>query len=339
MIIGFLIVLVASFFLGTFGLGMKYNKPLSWEAFWGVHALVGMILIPTTIVLLFIPEISQSLANAPTESILTAALYGFIWAIGGMLFGMSVQYVGVSLTYGVVMGLCGALGGVIPLFQIEDFASKPSFPIIMIGVAIMLIGVAIVAFAGIKREKMVAASGDNIEGVKSGKDFKKGIVIVIVSGVFSACINIGFANALPVIQSAEALGTNPMAASFLAWMVVLWGGFAFSLLFSVFSLTKNKTWHTFTLPKTRNAYKWGVITAVLWFGSLGIYGIGASKMGELGAVIGWPVLVGLSLIFSNYWAIRAGEWKGAKKPLQIMGGGTLILIVATLILTYAGTLN
>jgi L-rhamnose-H+ transport protein len=47
MIVGFLIVLMASFFLGTFGLGMKYIKPLAWEAFWGIHAITGMLIIPT----------------------------------------------------------------------------------------------------------------------------------------------------------------------------------------------------------------------------------------------------------------------------------------------------
>jgi L-rhamnose-H+ transport protein len=338
MIVGFIIVLVASFFLGTFGLGMKYNKPLAWEAFWGVHAVTGMIVIPTTIGLLAIPDVWQAIAAAPSEAVISAALFGFIWAIGGMLFGMSVGYVGVSLTYGVVMGLCGAIGGLVPLFQMEDFASKPGFPIILIGVAIMLVGVGVVALAGIKREKMQAASGTNIEGVKSGSDFRKGIVIVITSGVLSSGINIGFANAAPVVQSAETFGAHPFAAVFAAWIVVLWGGITFSLLYCVVTLTKNKTWNTFTLPKSGNAYKWGVLSALLWFGSLGIYGIGAAKMGELGAVLGWPTLVGLSLIFSNYWAIRSGEWKGAKKPLKILFLGIGILIAATLIMTYANTM-
>jgi L-rhamnose-H+ transport protein len=203
----------------------------------------------------------------------------------------------------------------------------------------MLVGVAIVAIAGIRREKMMAASGGEIEGVKSGKEFKKGIVIVIISGVLSAFINIGFANAGPVAKSAEALGAHPFGASFAAWVVVLWGAIAFNLAYSIILLTRNKSWKTFSLPKSGNAYKWAILSALLWFGSLGIYGIGAAKMGELGTVIGWPVFVGLSLIFSNYWAIRAGEWKGAKKPLQLMGGGIVIIIVATVILAYASSMS
>jgi len=338
MIVGFIIVLVASFLLGTFGLGMKYSKPLAWEAFWSVHAVIGMVLLPTTIALLVVPDLWQSIGVVPGEVLFKAALFGFIWGIGGMLFGMSVQYVGVSLTYGVVMGLCGALGGVIPLFQMEDFAAKPGFPYIMLGVAVMLVGVGIVALAGIQREKLVATSGAAVEGVKSGKDFRKGIVIVIASGIFSAFINIGFANAAPVAESAIASGAHPLASVFASWVVVLWGGVSFSLIYAAVTLTKNKTWHTFTLPKTGNAYKWGVLTAVLWFAFIGIYGVGTAKMGELGAVIGWPVCVGLSLIFSNYWAIRSGEWNGAEKPKKILFLGVGILIGATLILAFANTI-
>lgn len=335
MIIGFLIVLFASFLLGTFGLGMKYNKPLAWEAFWGVHAITGMLIIPTIIALIFVPDLWQSIALAPSDAIYKGVLFGFIWGIGGVLFGLSVQYVGVSLTYGIVMGTTGAIGAIVPLVQIPDFASKASFPFILIGVAVMLAGVSIVAIAGIRREKMVAATGKIIEGVKSGKEFWKGIVIVIISGVFSAFINIGFASAAPVVKSAEALGAHPFTAGFAAWVVVLWGAIAFNLTYSVVFLTKNKSWKTFALPKSGKAYKWAILSAILWFGSLGIYGIGAAKMGELGTVIGWPVFVGLSLIFSNYWAIKAGEWKGAEKFYKILIPGILVLIIATIILSIA----
>ena len=339
MIIGFMIILLASFLLGTFGLGMKYEKPLAWEGFWAIHAISGMVILPTIIALIVVPDLWQSISLAPQDATIRGIVFGFIWGIGGVLFGMSIKYVGVSLTYGIVMGTTGAIGALVPLFQISDFASKASFPYILVGVAVMIIGVAIVAMAGIKRERMVAASGQKIDGVKSGKEFWKGIVIVTLSGVFSAFINIGFANAAPVAKSAEALGAHPFGAGFAAWVVVLWGAIAFNLSYSVILLTKNKTWKTFVLPKSGKAYKWAVLSALLWFGSLGIYGIGASKMGEMGTIIGWPVNVGLSLIFSNFWAIRAGEWKGAKKQLQVMGIGVLILIVATVILGYASSVS
>jgi len=338
MILPFIIVFIASFFLGTFGLGFKYNKPLAWEAFWLIHAVVGMVLIPTIWGLLAIPDLFQTIAAAPQDAIIKGVIFGFIWGIGGVLFGMSIQYVGVSLTYGVVMGTTGAIGGLVPLMQMENASAQAGFPYVIAGVVIMFAGVMITSVAGIQREKLIAESGKEIQGIKKGKDFWKGIVIVISSGVLSSAINIGFANALPVAKTAESVGVSPIHSSIATWIVVLWGGIAFNSLYSVILLTKNRTWKTYLNPKSFNAYKWGVLSAVLWFGSLSIYGIGALKMGELGPVIGWPMLLGLSLIFSNFWAIRSGEWEGAKKPMKILFLGVAVLIVATLIMAYANSL-
>ena len=41
----FLLLIFASFFQGTFGLGMKYMNPMSWESWWVLHVLVAMILL------------------------------------------------------------------------------------------------------------------------------------------------------------------------------------------------------------------------------------------------------------------------------------------------------
>jgi L-rhamnose-H+ transport protein len=339
MIITFALVIFASFFLGTFGLGMKYNKPLSWEAFWGIHAITGMLIIPTIWALLVIPHLRQSIATAPSEAILKGILFGFIWGIGGVLFGVSIKYVGVSLTYGIVMGLTDAIGALIPLFQMQNFASQKGFPVIILGVVIMLTGVATIAYSGIKRETLVASLGTEIEGIKSGKEFRKGIFIVIISGIFSAFINIGFANALPVARNAVSFGASEINSSIAAWVVVLWGAIAFNLLYVLALLIKNKSWKSYTYPHSANAYKWAILAALLWFGSLAIYGYGAAKMGELGTVIGWPVFVGLSLIFSNMWAVLSREWKSAKEIKKLLYLGILILIIATMLLAYANAIN
>ena len=60
-----------------------------------------------------------------------------------------------------------------------------------------------------------------------------------------------------------------------------------------------------------------MIAGLCWFAALGLYGQGAALMNgasdnNLGNIVGWPMLLGLSLIVSNVWAYRAGEWKNAK---------------------------
>ena len=85
------------------------------------------------------------------------------------MFGVSVPYIGLSLTMGIVMGLAGSAGSLIPLFQIEDAISQPSFPYIIGGLIISLIGVAITAKAGIDRDKLINSSSNS-------KNILKGLI-------------------------------------------------------------------------------------------------------------------------------------------------------------------
>lgn len=337
MILGYVLILIASFFLGTFGIGMKYNKPLAWENFWSIHAIIGMIIVPTIWALLVVPHLWQVIFSAPAPALFKCMFFGFLWGIGGMLFGMSVKYVGVSLTYGVVMGVCGVLGSVVPLLQIPDAANNPGFKYVLLGNFVMLAGVGFCALAGIKRERRHTVAGTVTEGIQSGKGFKIGLIIVIASGVLSSFINIGFANAGPIVKNAISMGTLPRNASLAAWVVILFGAFIFNACYVVIEMTRNKTWHLYVAKNTANAYKWAIISAVLFFGYAGIYGQGTVLLGNIGPVVGWPVLLSLSLIFSNLWAVKTGEWKGNRNLLGLVILGVVLLITASLILTYANT--
>ncbi len=335
----FLIVVIASFFLGTFGLGMKYNKPLAWEAFWSIHSITGMLVAPFLYAIIVVPDLFETILSADQSALIRGSFFGFIWGIGGVLFGVSIKYVGVSLTYGVVMGTTGAIGGLVPFFQMKDYASNPGFKFIILGIIIILTGVAIIAFAGIRREKILSEQGREIEGIKKGKDFWKGILIVSISGIFSAFLNIGFANAMPVAENAIIHGATKINASMAAWVVVLSGAFSFNILYALVLLIRNNTWKSYAYKNTGRAYSWAVLSALLWFGSMAIYGIGAAKMGKLGPVVGWPVFVGLSLIFSNMWALRAGEWRNTGKTKRLLYLGVIILIIATAILAFSNFLQ
>ena len=321
----FLLLIFASFFQGTFGLGMKYMNPMSWESWWVVHVLVAMILFPMIWAIIAIPDLFEIISNSPKDAIYLAMLFGFLWGIGGIMFGVSVPYIGLSLTMGIVMGLAGSAGSLIPLFQIENATSQPSFPYIIVGLLISLIGVAITAKAGIERDKLL--SSDN-----KSSNIVKGILIAVTCGLLSSLLNVGFANAAPIADKAQEYGVIARNSSLAAWVVVLWGAFMMNFGYAIFLLIKNNSWKTFSFKNAKNAYKWSLIAGFCWFAALGVYGQGAALLGEIGPVIGWPILLGLSLIISNYWAYRAGEWKNANKPFNKLLLGLLVLIISAVVL-------
>ena len=332
LLLPFVLLFFASFFQGSFGLGMKYMSPLSWEAWWLIHVTIAMIIFPFLWAIIVVPNLFDIISSSPIESIQMAMLYGFLWGIGGIMFGVSVPYIGLSLTMGIVMGLAGSVGSLIPFFQGSNSTSDPVFSYVLGGLLISLVGVALTAKAGIDRDKLQNSNDSN-----NKSNIIKGILIAVVCGVLSALLNVGFSNAAPIAKTAEDFGVITRNSSLVAWVVVLWGAFLMNALYCVYLLFKNNSWNSFNPINSFKAYRWSVIAGLCWFAALGVYGQGAALLGDIGPVIGWPILLGLSLIISNFWAYRAGEWKNAKKPFNLLLIGLIALIFSAIVLGLGST--
>ena len=332
LLLPFVLLIFASFFQGSFGLGMKYMSPLSWEAWWLIHVTIAMIIFPFLWAIIVVPNLFDIISSSPVESIQMAMLYGFLWGIGGIMFGVSVPYIGLSLTMGIVMGLAGSVGSLIPFFQGSNSTSDPVFSYVLGGLLISLVGVALTAKAGIDRDKLQNSNDSN-----NKSNIIKGILIAVVCGVLSALLNVGFSNAAPIAKTAEDFGVITRNSSLVAWVVVLWGAFLMNALYCVYLLFKNNSWNSFNPINSFKAYRWSVIAGLCWFAALGVYGQGAALLGDIGPVIGWPILLGLSLIISNFWAYRAGEWKNAKKPFHLLLIGLIVLIFSAIVLGLGST--
>ncbi len=327
-----MLVIVASLFQGTFGLGMKYVKPLAWEVWWLIYSLVAMVAVPLLWALVVVPDLSGAIFSTRSDVLFRAALFGFLWGVGGILFGLSVESLGVSITYGIVMGLAASVGSLVPLAQLDNAASNPALPYVVAGVGVMLCGVAVAAWAGVQRDRQQSS------GSGSSAGFQKGLVIAVASGVLSALLNVGFANAAPVAQRAVELGAARRNSSLAAWVVVLAGAFVMNAGYALFLLVRNGSAGSVRSAGVRKPMLWAAVTGVLWFAALGVYGQGAALMGSLGPVVGWPILLGLALVVSNIWGWRAGEWKQAAGPFRLMGFGVALLIVACVILGYSNSM-
>ena len=83
----FILIILASFFQGSFGVGMKYMSPLRWEAWWLIHVTTAMIILPFLWAFLVIPSLWDIILNAPKLALFLGFIFGFLWGIGGILFG------------------------------------------------------------------------------------------------------------------------------------------------------------------------------------------------------------------------------------------------------------
>jgi len=54
------------------------------------------------------------LSEAPGRAVFWAFCFGLLWGIGGLTFGLTMRYLGMSLGMAVVLGLCAAFGTLMP---------------------------------------------------------------------------------------------------------------------------------------------------------------------------------------------------------------------------------
>jgi L-rhamnose-H+ transport protein len=333
--ISLILIFLSGFFQGTFGLGMKRFEP-EWEIFWLIFAIAGMICIPLIWALLTIPNVFTAIFSLQKGTLLLVLFYGFCWGATGMMFGIAINYLGVSLPYGISMGLGAAIGSIVPLLDIPGMISNSALPVIIIGLIIMLAGVVIITIAGKNREKIQSSENKQQAKIKEGKKYRIGLLLATISGVGAAMLNIGFTKASPAVKVAMEQGALQRNASLVAWIIVLFGGFLASLIYCIYLFIKNKS---IKVLGNRKDFKrilfWSVLTAILWFAALGMYGQGAALMGRTGPVIGWTMFTALALIISNLWGIRAGEWKGADKPLRLLILGDIVLLISWILMGYA----
>lgn len=326
--IGFAILLFAGLCQGSFGLGYKNYQPLKWEAFWGVYSLFCVI-VPLSWAWIQVPSFVNYLTSADLKHIVVPVLCGAIWGISAVGFSKAVTYIGISLVYGLSMGISAVIGSIIPLVSMENKPSLTSIVLLIVGMIVTLAGIAVITKAGIVKiaeQQTVEKDSANKDG-KAGKA-KIGLLLSMLSGFGSGAMNIGFDFASPIGNAIMQDGYGETGASAIQWLLVLLGGALAGIIYCIIELSKNKTWVSFTYKGSKKRIVILFVTSIVWFAALASYGIATLMLGDMGAVTGWILFNALALIISNLWGIQCGEWKGAKKGKKILLYGNLVLIIS-----------
>ncbi len=344
------LILVSGLFQGTFGLGMRRFAPLAWEAFWLIFSIIGMVVLPTVWAVAAVPHPWDAIAAAGAPTVVKVMFFGACWGVGALMFGLAVNYLGMSLAYGVTMGLAAVIGSMVPLLQKGNLSADRATVAILLGNLVMVIGVAVATWAGIDRDRLQAARGKPIAGIQTGRLFWLGLFFCVFNGVAAALLNIGFTYAEPIARAAVQQGRDlnlPLHArdaltrnaSIVQWVVLFWGGVIINAGYVVYLLVRNKSYRTYCTRGAAKGYLWALATTAMWFLALAFYGQGAALMGDRGVVIGWTMFLALSLVVSNAWGILGGEWKGAPRPLAIIVVGNAVLVASAILLGYANSLQ
>ena len=327
LVIGLLIIAVGAFCQSSSYVPINKIRSWSWESYWIVQGVFAWLLFPLLGALLAVPagESLTALFTAhPRESLLTM-LFGALWGVGGLTFGLSMRYLGVALGQSIALGTCSALGAILgPVFtgHAADLTSA-----VIIGVVVTLIGIAIIGVAG----GMKSAALPEEEKKKAVKDFNfgKGIAVALLAGFMSACFNIGLSFGAPLTWNA----TKPIFATLPATLLVTLGGFLTNAVYCFYQNTKNKTWGDYKKGSLWcNNLFFCALAGLLWYSQFFGLSLGKGFLSAYPVLItfSWCILMSLNVVFSNVWGIILKEWKGvSNKTIGILVLGIIILIIST----------
>ena len=96
-IIGLIIIAIGSFGQSSSYVPINKVKDWSWESFWLVQGIFAWLVFPFLGAQLAIPNGSSLLELWSAGGAAGAVIYGILWGIGGLTFGLSMRYLGVAL--------------------------------------------------------------------------------------------------------------------------------------------------------------------------------------------------------------------------------------------------
>lgn len=341
MVGAFTVLLLACFFQGSFGICFKKYQPFSWEAFWTLFSIVGVLLIPHIWAFIEVPNYMSYIMNTPIDKIFFGALMGFFWGISSIAYSKAIDMIGVSLVTGINLGLSLLLGSFVPMFILGTFPSTKALIMLVLSMAVLMGGVLVLSKAGFMKnddnEESVEEAKENSEPKKNSK-FMVGFLLALASGAGSAAINIGASAANYPVQLAIDSGVSPVSASLLSWVIVFAGGFLANFVYAIIVLVKNKTYTDYTKTGAGKAYFKVLVTSFVWFAALAVYGKATHLLGDLGPIVGWVGFNGLALIIANMWGFRDGEWKGFPEAQKIAIIGNAIIVISLVFVALANSI-
>lgn len=333
-LIGLLIIAVGSLGQSSSYVPINKVKQWSWENFWLVQGIFAWLIFPYLGALLAVPDGSSLSELLSTDGATQSIIYGMLWGVGGLTFGLSMRYLGIALGQSIALGTCAGFGTLFPaIFGGMDLLHGDGL-ILLIGVCITLAGIAVIGYAGSLRAKNMTEE----EKKAAVKDFAltKGLLVALLAGVMSACFNLGLEAGTGVVEKVKAAGANELFALNPVILLVTLGGFITNAVYCIFQNIKNKSGKEYlSVPGNVlvNNILFCALAGVLWYSQFFGLGMGKSYFTDSPVMLAfsWSILMSLNVIFSNLWGIILKEWKGAgKQTMIVLSIGMCILIFSLL---------
>jgi len=337
---------LGGFASASFYVPYKRIRLWSWEIFWLTGGIFSWAIAPWLFAALQTESLLQVLAEPPAATLFWCWFWGAMWGFGGLTFGLTLRYLGLSLGMAVALGLTTVIGTLgPPIFHgtLWAIAATRSGALTLAGIVVTLVGIVVVARAGHAKDVEL---GDAASVGVAEFNLRKGLLIAIFSGVMSGCFAWGLDAGAPIRELSLAAGTPTLSQGLPVLCIVLLGG-----------LTTNSIWCGYLIWKNRSAGEWignqkgeavgrvpllanyllAALGGTLWYGQFFFYTMGESQMGEYG-FSSWTLHMASIILFSTLWGFALKEWMGASRRTRTMVWSGIALLVGSTVIIGAGNM-
>jgi L-rhamnose-H+ transport protein len=305
-------------------------KKWSWETTWAVAGLFSWIILPLTMSYILLPHFCAFYASLSPALILKVALFGAMWGVGNVSYGLTMRHLGMSLGIGVAIGVTLVVGTLAPPAlhgQFLTLFTSRGGMWSMSGVIVALIGVAIVSYAGHQKEEKLGAEV---------KDFNVmlGLGLAVMCGIFSAGFSFGLDAATPIRTAALQLGVNPLYARLPSYVLIMGGGAIINMTycFTRLAFKKDLSLRSDLAQPGSILLRNGALAAsggIMWYLQMFFYAWGEANIPVRLSYVNWMLHMSGYVLCGGLVGLALGEWAGVGiRPIRLLWTGILVIIAA-----------
>jgi L-rhamnose-H+ transport protein len=345
----------------------------SWETYWLVGGVVSWIVAPWLLAALLTHNLFLVLRQAPSSTIFWAYLFGVLWGFGGLTFGLTMRYLGLSLGMAVALGYTAVFGTLVPpLFiglpeilqgpltlgvkflssahtvvqNFDTLVAQRSGLVILIGVGVCVLGIIFGGAAGVSKERELSVEQQRADIPEF--NLKLGLAVATFCGVMSACFAFGLAAGAPIKVLTVQYGTATMWQGLPVLIVVLAGGFTTNVVWCAILNFRNRSFGEYRRIPAGQApgasigrnYALSALAGLTWYLQFFFYTMGETQMGKRYGFSSWTLHMASIIIFSTLWGIALHEWRGVGTRTRTLVFLTLLVLVSsTAIVGYGNLLS
>lgn len=305
-------------------------KKWTWETTWAVAGFFSWILLPIGFSLLLLPNFHDFYASLDSGMMLKVVLFGAMWGVGNVSYGLTMRHLGMSLGIGVAIGVTLVVGTLVPPMlhgQFLTLFTTGSGLWGLAGIVVALIGIATVSYAGHQKEVQLGAEVQEF-------NVTLGLALAVMCGIFSSGFSFALDAAGPIRAQALSVGVNPLYARLPSYVLIMGGGAVINLSYCFVRLAfkKSLSLRADLAQPGPTILKNGAMAAaggIMWYFQFFFYAWGEANIPARLSFVNWMLHMSGYVLCGGLVGLALGEWAGVgRRPVRLLWAGILVIIAA-----------